>query len=46
MLEKKKNPNLELVYTHPCVIIYFQCRVPGISALEWGVEIESFSAVL
>lgn len=44
--KKKKNPNLELVWTHPCVIIYFQCRVPGISALEWGVEIESFSAVL
>lgn len=43
---EKRNPNLELVYMHPCVIIYFQCRVPGISALEWGVEMESFSAVL
>lgn len=43
-LKEKKNPNLELVYTHPCVIIYFQCRVPGISALEWGVETESFPA--
>lgn len=46
LLEKKKNLNLEPVYMHPCVIIYFQCRVPGISALEWGVETESFSAVL
>lgn len=44
--KKKKNPNLEPVYAHPCVIIYFQCRVPGISTLEKGVEIESFSAVL
>lgn len=39
---KKKKSELGKGLTHPCVIIYFQCRVPGISALECGVEIEFF----
>lgn len=42
----KKKTLLEAACKKPCVIIYFQRRVPGISALQSGVEIESFSAEL
>lgn len=36
----KKTPRKSSLGTdlNSCVIIYFQCQVPGISALEWGVE--------
>lgn len=46
MFEKKKKILSWNWSKHPCVIIYFQCKVPGISTLEWSVETESFSSVL